>query len=602
MISKRNILIVVAVGLVALLSSLPFVRQLEHLSYDALLRWRPAQIVDDRIVIIAIDDTSLEALGVWPLPRDYHASLVDVLTSFKVKNIVFDLLFSEPSGSDEILAESLRKAGNVFLPQAYAIEENSSVEITPVLKGAIKSAGHINVLPEADGKARRIPLKIRDQWPVSLLIAADALGTSPEILSQHQPPEILVNYPGTWEKSFKVISYAGLLRDFALYQESGKASDTLRQLEGKTCLIGLTATGTSDFGPMPLEPHYPKVGLQASVVNSFLTGHFIQGLPAWVNAALSGLAVLLGLWIGGTLTSFLGFGVVLLVAVLYMVTAWVSISLGLWVYMIWPLFSLGAGYLVVMSYRLISEERERLLLEKELDVARRIQQSFLPKNKLDIEGVSVVSFFRPAKFVAGDLYDIWKIDEHRVGVFVGDVSGKGVSAALVMAEAISVLRTLAAEKLECHQLLSRLNKQLHGRMGGRFVTALFFIIDTLAKKVYAVSAGHGPLLILRAAGQETIDLPLKGQVPLGLMADVPYETVSAELKAGDRIIVFSDGLPEARNKNGEEFGSDQVLALINGQGGRAAEVLARLEGAVEAFSTTQAHDDITIVVAGLQGD
>jgi serine phosphatase RsbU (regulator of sigma subunit) len=170
-----------------------------------------------------------------------------------------------------------------------------------------------------------------------------------------------------------------------------------------------------------------------------------------------------------------------------------------------------------------------------------------------------------------------------------------------MAETISVLRTLAGENLEYHQLLCRLNKQLHGRMGGRFVTALFFVIDTQAKKVYAVSAGHGPLLISRSAGQEIIDLPLQGQVPLGLLADVPYETVCADLKAGDRIIAFSDGLPEARNNKGEEFGDQKVLALARGQGGSAADLLTKLQGAVEGFSTKQAHDDITIVVAGLKG-
>jgi len=293
-------LTVTAVVLIACASFFSWFGHQENFFYDLRFRLRPPEPVSSDIVIIEISDDTLANLGHWPLPRDFHASLIDVLRTLGARAIVFDLLLSEPAPQDTVLAQAMRDSGNVYLPKAFYLGEEAPQPgafpesrvvlggIVGVLQKALKGFGHINVVVDADGKVRRVPLFILTadtRVPnLGLKVAADALGaTSLDVLPSGDsiifggrspsgafvrvPLEkggvVLVNYPGPWHKTFRHVSYFDLLRSFMVAAEGGAPKLDLSQFRDKICFVGLTATGTSDLRANPLENVYPMVGLQS---------------------------------------------------------------------------------------------------------------------------------------------------------------------------------------------------------------------------------------------------------------------------------------------------------------------------------------------------
>lgn len=602
----------------------PFER-FELLTYDLRFALRPPLPSED-VVVIDIDDDTLANLGQWPLPRDFHASLVSALDELGARAIVFDLLFTEATVNDGILVQSFQRSGKVYLPMAFYIADalrpvrarmdDSPVlaDITPALKAAARGVGHINTAVDSDGKVRRVPLFVKHQGKLvpqmAFKAACDQMGLNADnavfkpgsvtIDGKLEVPldaddTLLVNYPGTWKGSFKHYSYVELLKSYMDMKEGGRPAPELTAIKGKVCFVGLTAAGTSDLSSTPLENLYPMVGLQASVLRGIMQKAFIRdaGRPTdtGINLALFLLSALI-CWRLSPLRSLLA--VVLLSAGFFALAVWLFLSQGIWIDLFLPLLSGIAAYSGAMVYKFFAEVKRRQLLEKEMEIAQAIQRSFLPR-PLQGAGVSVAAFFQPAKFVAGDLYDVFKLDDRRVGIFIGDVAGKGVSAALVMAEAISVFRLLARSSGPCGEVLSHLNRELHGRLGGRFITALYLIVDTAGHTLSVAAAGHGPVLIFRREG--LIDVPLEGRMPLGLMEDVEYPTVTFDLEEKDKIVIFSDGLIEARNKAGQEFGLERTQELIMAHaGGDSNGLLDAIQKEVLKFSEGNLYDDITLIV------
>ena len=607
---------------------------LELISYDLRFNLRPPQPVSADIVLIDIDDSTLNKLANWPLPRDFHASLVNVLSEWKPRAIVFDILFSEPTVDDDTFAESIKNARNVYLPLAFDMEDKQEAsdflfqnnpilaDITPSLKQSAKASAQINMMVDSDGKKRRIPLFIRHEDrlvpQMALQVACDVLGLKVQdvelknneitinhhlVLPTTNQYAFLVNYPGKWKNTFRHFSYFDILKSTQDIKQGNSSSIDLSVLKDKVCFIGLTATGTSDLRATPLENNYPMLGLQASVFNSIVQRAFIKDIGIVPNTALNLIVFLSSLLIClrfSALRSLIGS---IVFGVLYFITAVVLFNAyGLWIDLFFPLALMLMIYVGSTVYRFFHEMKERQLLEKELEIAQTIQKSFLPQDLPKISGVSLASFFQPAKFVAGDLYDFWKIDEKRLGVLIGDVAGKGVSASLVMAQAISLFRIFSRQLPDCQDVLGRLNKELCGKLGGRFVTALYLIVNTEHKKVSVASAGQGPLFLYRTKDEKLVEVELEGNVPLGLMDEVNYKEVSFNLESQDKIFIFSDGLFEARNADGEEFGLDRIKEVIfQNRTNTSRQILESIQDAVSQFSSrAPVHDDITVIVLSLE--
>ena len=210
--------------------------------------------------------------------------------------------------------------------------------------------------------------------------------------------------------------------------------------------------------------------------------------------------------------------------------------------------------------RLAQVEHERERIEQELRVARSIQQASLPKEVPTLEGWQISPYYQPAREVGGDFYDFFELGERRLGVVVGDATGKGVPAALVMASARSMLRAVAQASESPGVVLGRVNDALVTDIpSNMFVTCFYAILDPMSGTLSYANAGHD-LPYLRH-GSDAQELRARG-MPLGLMSGMDYEEGEVSLAEGECVLFHSDGLVEAHNPKGEMFGFPRLRALV----------------------------------------
>src|SRR3712207_1411208 len=242
-----------------------------------------------------------------------------------------------------------------------------------------------------------------------------------------------------------------------------------------------------------------------------------------------------------------------------------------------------------------AQERERI--EQELRVARLIQQTLLPKALPELGGWDVAALYRPAREVGGAFYDFLEFEDGRLGIVVGDVTDKGVPAALVMATTRTILRA-AAQRLDSPgEVLRRVNDVLHPDIPpNMFVTCLYAILDPQSGRLHYANAGHD-LPYLRHKGRPSGASELRATgMPLGLMPGMAYEEKEAVLEAGDSVLFYSDGLVEAHDPRGEMFGFPRLQGFVGAHPGGATMIaflldeLARFVG-----GGWEQEDDITLV-------
>jgi serine phosphatase RsbU (regulator of sigma subunit)/anti-sigma regulatory factor (Ser/Thr protein kinase) len=241
-----------------------------------------------------------------------------------------------------------------------------------------------------------------------------------------------------------------------------------------------------------------------------------------------------------------------------------------------------------------AEAKERERMKQELEVAALIQQTLLPKELPSIKGWNVDAFYRPARAVGGDFYDFIDLGNSRLGVVIGDVTDKGVPAALVMATCRSMLRAAAFNHDSPSAVLADVNDVLVPEIPpAMFVTCLYAIIDTDAGEVVFANAGHNLPYVRTADG--VIELRATG-MPLGLMPGMDYDDKVHELSDGDIMVLTSDGITEAHNPVGEMYGFSRLMGRVAAT--KNNDMVNSLVGDLERWTGPDAEqeDDITLVV------
>jgi serine phosphatase RsbU (regulator of sigma subunit) len=246
------------------------------------------------------------------------------------------------------------------------------------------------------------------------------------------------------------------------------------------------------------------------------------------------------------------------------------------------------------SYDQLSLMRQSI--EQELRVARSIQQALLPKDMPLLDGWQITPYYQPAREVGGDFYDIFELEDGRLGVVEGDATGKGMPAALVASATSSMLRAVdhAFGSSSPGQVLSRVNETLVARIPpNMFVTCFYTILDPSSARLSYANAGHDLPYLWRGGDAE--ELRAKG-MPLGLMPGMEYEEKEIELDAGEGVLFYTDGLVEAHDREGEMFGFPRLRALISEHGEERALGDFLLE---ELYSFVgdgwEQEDDITLL-------
>lgn len=237
---------------------------------------------------------------------------------------------------------------------------------------------------------------------------------------------------------------------------------------------------------------------------------------------------------------------------------------------------------------------------QELDKAREIQEGLLPKKIPQVRGLEIAGAWQPARVVGGDYFDVLKFSEKKIGVCIGDVVGKGISAALLMANLQASFRAFASETVSPGTLVSKLNEVISNNIAlDKFVTFCYCTIDTADNRLTYSTAGHCPPILFHESGEA---FPLReGGAPLGIFPNRSYGEAGIQLNRGDRLVLYTDGLTEAMDPDEQEFGERRLLEL----GSRntalsAAEMLAAIKKDVVSFCNGNFHDDFTLVVVAVE--
>src|SRR5712692_5866896 len=254
-------------------------------------------------------------------------------------------------------------------------------------------------------------------------------------------------------------------------------------------------------------------------------------------------------------------------------------------------------FLLLLSLELA----DKVTMKRDLEIAREIQTWLVPSQAPEVAGANIAFATRPQNSVAGDYYDAFypnPEERERLMVVIADVAGKSVPAALLMATLQASLRTIAAEGAPLAELVGRLNRYscAHSLEGRRFTTAVLGEYNPSSRRLSYVNAGHNAPILRRANG--TLEPLEAGGLPLGIRPDVSYETAALELKPGDALIFFTDGVVEAFSEAGEEFGNERWLSAIRKlPEWNAEQSLQFLMKRVDEFvGATRQSDDITCMV------
>ncbi len=260
----------------------------------------------------------------------------------------------------------------------------------------------------------------------------------------------------------------------------------------------------------------------------------------------------------------------------------------------------GAALLLLL---LVLEVSDRVVMKRDLQIAKEIQNWLLPSRPPSVPGLEVAFATRPANTVAGDYYDVFPRatgdgSSQKFLIAVADVAGKSIPAALLMATVQASLKTLAPTPSSVSELVGRMNQYActNSQDGRRFTTAVVAEFDPQAHTFTYVNAGHNPPILRRSSGaMERLEC---GGIPLGILDNPPYSSATVTLQPGDWVVMFSDGVVEAENARNEEYGEERLNYNIHaGATQSPAMLLQRIMGDIDNFvGAAPQHDDVTCLL------
>lgn len=597
---------------------------------DARYRARPSRTASEKIAIIEIGDDTIEKFGKWPIDRKYHALMVRALHSAGAKKIIFDIFFSEQKviAGDRQLAHRAEEAGNVYFPYVFYIDNKSrtspvlkanafAAPLLPELDRAAKGTGFVNIEADPDGKIRRFPPFIEYEGEYYPHITFNAAlksrgyefskldirpGRSMQVGDLTVPLDenslVMVDYLGRWGESFRHYSYINVLQSYLSGPAGQEPVMDLSVFENAICFIAFTATASPDAHPSPLEKLYPGVGVHCAIYESVLTGTFPRRLGRTGN-----LVILFMLWalsfliIEKSRNEWALLFTALLIATFVLAAFLCFWPGGVWIDLFYPVITVIGLYVFMSFKKYLGELKRREVIEKELSIAKEIQESFLPEALPSVGDTQTAVKMITAQQVGGDLYDVIEPVPGKLGVMLGDVSGKGVPAALYMARVVTMFKTIAKETLDTSGVLDTMNMRLLTEARSNlFVTLSYMIFDPEERVMRYSIGGHLPTMEVGPGGAVEF-LDASEGLPLGML-EGSFSLEERPYRPGSMYVLYSDGVTEAMNTNGEMFGSARLRELgAELEGLSAEDAVEVVHRAVSDFASgAKQHDDVTVLV------
>lgn len=255
-----------------------------------------------------------------------------------------------------------------------------------------------------------------------------------------------------------------------------------------------------------------------------------------------------------------------------------------------------------LAHSLAAEAAQRERIHREIEIAREVQERLFPQQLPVISGIDLAGHCRPAQGVGGDYYDFIELEGGRLGLAIGDVSGKGISAALLMASLRASLRgmTLYGSN-DLAQLIAKVNQLVYeASASNRYATFFFAVYDPATRELRYVNAGHNPPFLLRQAEPDSYRISRleAGGLVIGLLKNIPFSEASLRLEPGDLLLCYTDGISEAMTVEDEEWGEERMISALRAvKGSSADEILSAIFRAADDFTSgAPQHDDMTLLL------
>jgi serine phosphatase RsbU (regulator of sigma subunit) len=398
----------------------------------------------------------------------------------------------------------------------------------------------------------------------------------------------------------------------ALQLRDGKVGDQQYDLKGKAVFVGLSEALLADRKDSFYTVFSQADGIFISGVEIAATAfsNIIEDTPVKpVGLTIYMLIILLwGILAGIACRIFsLKIGALCIVglSILYLGVAVILFKFkAIWYPIVLPLFFQAplafAGAVGIEYSRLFKEFLVKLRMEEDLTSAHDLQMGMLPATCPEIEGYQIAASSTPAREVGGDFFDFFNIGEGKVGLIIGDVTGKSVSGALIMSASRSVFRMLSEEELSVGETMIRANRRIKQDIkSGMFVALLYAVHNTEDGSVGLCSAGQTqPLLLSAKTSEPTLVETVGDTFPLGILDEANYEETQLKMEPGDKIVYYTDGIVEAMNKNEDMYGFERLDEVVKSSTAENAEDLMNdIIKDVSAFTgDAPQHDDLTIIV------
>ncbi|MEP0393476.1 MAG: CHASE2 domain-containing protein [Erythrobacter sp.] len=641
-----------------------------RLVFDSWQQWGPRHASSDDVVVVMIDDASVEAKGQWPWRRTDVAALIENIAYAQPAAIGIDIFFVEPDrldpsnflelynedaldaatrgkvlelpGGDPYLASVIEEAPTVLARVTTTDQERGIDGLTfealggtpprdiakaqflltsiPLFDAAALARGVVDGPPDADGIVRRVPLSV---MAGQTTVAGFALQIANMKTGQEAPEwtdnglkmgEQIIPSDEAASLEFKMTAGWDANVITALDVLNGKFD--VEEMKGKAVIVGFGATGTTDIVATAVASEMQGTLVQAQAVDAILNGHWLSR-PGWAQGlefafALLLVAMLIVAGVGLAKWLFLPAGI--LAALLPIGSFAAYDSAGLLIDPARPLIiALCAGIALVLArYALTFAEllEQRVLTaeqEKENESARKLQLTMVPSAarlaKLGTR-TEIGAVLEPAKSVGGDFYDAMELEGNRLAFLVGDVSGKGLRAALFMALSKSVSKNnLLRSNCDLEAAVRQMNSDLMAEEDEEMdLTMLVGIIDCTTGHVEMVNAGHEDPMRVKTDGSVEV-VKMRGGLRLRTLDGFPYSVETLQLQAGETLVIITDGATDAMNKKEDRFGLQRVLEVLGSGGNKSAPEQARaIAGKVRSYEHgMDPADDLTILALRFLG-
>jgi serine phosphatase RsbU (regulator of sigma subunit) len=264
----------------------------------------------------------------------------------------------------------------------------------------------------------------------------------------------------------------------------------------------------------------------------------------------------------------------------------------------------GQAALTYESARLLASHIDKQKQDAEMDIARNVQRALLPDAMPEVDRYEFFASYEAAQAVGGDYYDVVELPDGRIGLAFGDVAGKGVPASLVMSRLSSAVRNIIEYVSDPAEAVRRINNHMCAKaVEGRFVTFVLTLLDPKAHTISVVNAGHMSPLLRRADGRaEEFDEEAVG-VPIGVIDDFEFKQIEATLEPGDSVVIYTDGVSEAMNSDGDLYGMERLRTFVSAGSSTPGELGPAIREDVKLHAAGHAqNDDITLMVFGRLAD